>query len=135
MMTKLIFIIIFITFILTSCNSEDTQETFQFGFNNEFGFGELNKSEDNLLKFTISGVNDSRCPIDVFCFWQGKVDVEIAVESWQSGSIFLSSHNNEIDTFGNFSFQLIDVTPYPISTQTIKLEDYNVVLKITELKN
>ncbi len=134
-MTKLIFTIIFITYILTSCNSEDTQETFQFGFDNEFGFGELNKSEDNLLKFSITGVYDSRCPIDVLCLWEGKVDVEIAVESWQSGSIILSSYNNKIDTISNFSFQLIDVTPYPISTQTIKLEDYDVVLKITELEN
>jgi hypothetical protein len=69
----------------------------------------------------------------VVCVWEGKADVKIDVTSPVRGSITLSTYNHLTDTIGNYSFELKDVSPYPISTKTIKLEDYNVTLKIVEL--
>ncbi len=63
------------------------------------------------------------------------MNVKIEIESPQNGTLILSTFDNLIDTFGIHSFELIDISPYPISTRTIELKDYNVTLKIEELEN
>ena len=125
--------LIAISFI--SCEKETVPDSFSFGLENDFKINGEYHSADNSLKFKITEINDSRCPSDVICIWAGKADVKIEVESPVTGTITLSTYNNPVDTVGNFSFKIIDVLPYPISTKTIQLEDYNVTLKIVELKN
>ena len=124
---------IFISFI--SCDNEPVPDSFSFGLENDFKINGEYHSVDNSLKFKITEINDSRCPSDVVCIWAGKTDVKIEVESPVTGTIVLSTYDNPVDTVGNFSFKIIDVLPYPISTKTIQLEDYNVTLKIVELTN
>lgn len=119
--------------LLVSCQKETLPETFDLGIEKSFQIDGEYLSSDNSLKFSISDINDSRCPSDVVCVWEGKADVTIKVESPQPGTIVLSTYDNLIDTVGNFSFELKDVSPYPISTETIELEEYNLTLKITEL--
>jgi hypothetical protein len=116
-----------------SCNEEPVPDSFSFGVENEFKINGDYHSVDNSLNFTITEVNDSRCPSDVICIWAGKVDVKIKVVSPVSGTITLSTYDNQVDTIGNYSFKILDVSPYPISTKTIKLEDYVVLLKIEKL--
>jgi hypothetical protein len=125
------FVLIFISLI--SCENEPVPDSFSFGLENEFKINENYHSTDNSLKFKITEINDSRCPSDVICVWAGKADVTIKVENPVDGTITLSTYDNPVDTVGNFSFEIIDVLPYPISTKTIQLEDYNVKLKIVEL--
>lgn len=129
---------IFIALIAISCISCDKEsffESFSFGLENDFKINGEYHSIDNSLNFTLTEINDSRCPSDVVCVWEGKADVTIDVTSPVRGSIMLSTYNHSTDTLGNYSFELKDVSPYPISTKTIKLEEYNVTLKITELTN
>jgi hypothetical protein len=102
---------------------------------NDFKINEEYHSSDNSLVFSITEINDSRCPSDVVCVWAGKADVKIMVEQPVAGTIILSTYDNQADTVGNYSFKIIDVLPYPISTKTVKLEDYDVVLKIEKLLN
>jgi len=125
--------LIAISFI--SCEKETVPDSFSFGLENDFKINGEYHSADNSLKFKITEINDSRCPSDVVCIWAGKTDVKIEVESPVTGTIVLSTYDNPVDTVGNFSFKIIDVLPYPISTKAIQLEDYNVTLKIVELKN
>lgn len=134
-MKKLILITFLATLLIHSCNKEDLSTSFKIGLEEEFKQGKINQSDNNLLKFSITEINDSRCPSDVVCVWEGKADVKIVVEYQQPGSIILSTYNNSIDTIGSFSFELIEVSPYPISTQNIDLEDYKVTLKINELQD
>jgi len=42
---------------------------------------------------------------------------------------------NPVDTVGSYIFKITDVLPYPVSTKTVKLEDYDVVLTIEKLSN
>lgn len=125
------FTLIFISFI--SCDEEPVADSFSFGLENDFKINGEYHSADNSVKFRITEINDSRCPSDVVCAWEGKADVKIQVESPVSGIITLSTYDNRVDTVGNYSFKLIDVSPYPISTKTIKLDEYDVTLKIVEL--
>ncbi len=134
---KTIYILIFIPVFIISCNKENISETFSLGVANEFKIHGEYHSADQLLKFIITEINDSRCPSDVICVWEGKADVKIEMESPVKGNLILSTYhsntNTSIDTLGNYSFELIDVSPYPVSTKTIKLKDYKVMLKIKEL--
>lgn len=125
--------LIAISFI--SCDKESVSDSFGFGLENDFKINGEYHSIDNSLNFSITEINDSRCPSDVVCIWAGKADVKIKVESPVSGTITLSTYDNQVDTVGNYSFKIIDVSPYPISTKTIRLEDYDVILKIEKLSS
>ena len=132
-MKNLILILLFLTFISVSCNKKIIPGTFNFNTEEIFKYGEINISPNNLIIFSITQINDYRCPSDVYCLWGGSADIKIEFEVPQKDSIILKTHNNRIDTFANYSFELIDVSPYPVSTETILLEEYNVTLKIKEL--
>jgi hypothetical protein len=129
-MKYLVLTLVFTFSLLVSCNKQDQAGTFNIGEEAVFQHGEMNQSNINYLEFTITEINDSRCPSDVQCVWAGKVDVNIMVEKPYAGTVELSSHNHSIDTLGDFSFELIDVAPYPLSTETIELKDYQVTLDI-----
>ena len=118
---------------LISCDEQPVPDSFSFGVENEFKINGDYHSIDNSLNFSITEVNDSRCPSDVVCIWAGKADVTIKVENPVTGTITLSTYDNPVDTVGNYSFKIIDVLPYPISTKTIQLKDYVVMLKIEKL--
>ena len=132
-MKRLLLIPVFVLFLFSACNDEEIPNAFEIGLEQDFQHGEINLSDNNTLKFLITEINDSRCPSDVVCVWAGKADVKIEIEAPQKGSLTLSTYDNRIDTFGVYVFQLIDVSPYPISTKNIELKDYDVKLKITEL--
>lgn len=118
---------------LVSCDNEIISDSFSLGLENDFKVNGDYHSTDNSLSFSVTEINDSRCPSDVVCVWQGKADVKIEVKSPVSGLISLNTFDNLIDTVGNYSFELKDVSPYPVSTSVIKLEEYDVTLKIVEL--
>lgn len=134
---KTVFFIFVFALVLAACDKENPSITFSYGHENDFKINDVYHSNDNAIKFTITEINDSRCPSDVECIWAGKADVKIKMESPLAENFVLSTLNNllytSIDTVGNYVFQLIDVSPYPISTREIKLEDYKVTLKIESL--
>jgi hypothetical protein len=132
-MRKLFLLLMFVGIVFVSCDEEVVPETFNLDLEQEFKFKGTYVSSNNSLQFSIAEINDSRCPSDVVCVWEGKADVKIDVDSPQAGSITLSTYDNLKDSVAGFSFELIDVSPYPVSTETIKLEDYDVTLKIVEL--
>ncbi|NCB09501.1 MAG: hypothetical protein EOM73_15235 [Bacteroidia bacterium] len=132
-MKNLIWLLFVSGILLFSCQSENFPDTFRYGLNEIFQAGDDYCSANQSLKFRIAEINDSRCPSDVICIWQGEAVVKIAVETPLSGSLELSTFNNLTDTIGPYSFELIDVAPYPISTKTIRLEEYKVTLKISEI--
>jgi len=116
-----------------SCQDENELGYFPLGVSIEFQYGLLNSSENNALRFSITEINDSRCPGDVVCVWQGKAEIKLKIEAPQQRSLVLNTYDNVKDSAGNHSFELIDVSPYPISTQTIKTSGYTVTLLIEEI--
>lgn len=130
-MKQIILAAFFTMILLNSCNKNEQFSTFLL--EEKFQIDQQFQSEDNQLKFTITEILDSRCPSDVVCIWQGEAIVKIKVDSPVKGTLELSTFHNLTDTLGSFSFSLIDVSPYPVSTETIELEEYNVTLKIEEL--
>jgi len=132
-MKQIILSVFFALLIFTSCNKDEQVKSLVL--EDKFQIDQSFVATDNSLKFTITEINDSRCPSDVVCIWQGEAVVKIAVQSPFSDTLELSTFHNPSDTLGSYIFQILEVTPYPISTETIELNDYNVKLKIEKLHN
>ena len=93
------------------------------------------KSEE--LKITFLNVtSDSRCPADVTCIWQGQADIEISVQKGdQDSTLSLSiggDSSPEESIFDLYLIQLVDISPYPISTENIQPDEYTATIKITK---
>ena len=111
-----IIVIGLLAFFTFSCENENFVDNyFDYGVEMEYRINQEYISDDQELKFTIAEINDSRCPSDVVCVWQGEAVVIIDVKSPQAGVIALSTYDNLIDTVGNYSFELKNIGPYPVS--------------------
>jgi len=80
------------------------------------------------LKMTLLEVEDSRCPSDVVCVWQGTVSAKV---QFQKGSqdlgiftISMEGLEEEEQTFDGYYIRLTNVSPYPESTMPIQESDY-----------
>jgi len=124
-----------------ACNDDLTEgEENALQFNTETTFKSGNLYSNNSLSVKLDAVlNDSRCPSDVQCVWEGNAMVKFVV------SIDQSEHEITLNTNGGqnfpsdtllqgYSIQLTELVPYPESTSTIHQEDYEatIVVKSTE---
>lgn len=132
-MKKFLGAVLLLSLFVVSCNDETDPNTFRLGEELNFQVGHTNLSSDNSLNFSILEVADSRCPSDVVCIWAGKADVKIGITSPVASQITLNTSDKPTETVGGYSFKLISVSPYPVSTKTIKTSDYDIKLKITKL--
>lgn len=95
------------------------------------------KSEGLSVKFS-KVTEDSRCPSDVTCIWAGRavVVVSISRDGNELGELTLAkgAGDEELSTgsIGGYSIKLMNVSPYPISTQEIKLSQYVIIVIVTE---
>ncbi|MDH3656836.1 MAG: hypothetical protein OEM77_01700 [Nitrosopumilus sp.] len=90
--------------------------------------------EFDSLKIEFSGIEDSRCPSDVLCVWEG-----------QASLTFLINHNTENQAvtfttgkvmnayFGPYEIKLLDIEPYLTSTKDIS-EEYVATVSILKSK-
>ena len=93
------------------------------------------KSED--MKITFLNVTaDSRCPSDVTCIWQGQAGIELDVQKGEVESIVSLSiggdSSPEESIFNSYLIQLVDLSPYPVSTKNIQSDEYTVTINITK---
>jgi hypothetical protein len=131
---KTLFVIL--TFIVCcgfACNHEDDCVSFRIGEETIFMHGVEYCSNDLAFRFQIADIQESRCPEGLICVWQGEVTVKLEVEAAIDYEVILKSHNQPVDTVGNYKFSLIEVTPYPKYKQPVELSDYRVTLKIERL--
>ncbi len=82
-------------------------------------------------------VQDSRCPSDVTCVWQGEVTILVNITNSKkiAGSFNLTSRAGEDDlgakTFDRYRIKLLQVEPYPISAKKIEPIDYTATLIVS----
>lgn len=80
------------------------------------------------LKMTLLTIEDSRCPSDVTCVWQGTVSAKIQLENGEQDlgiyTIPMETMAGNEQTFDGYHIRLTNVEPYPISTMPIEQTDY-----------
>lgn len=84
---------------------------------------------DSIFHISFLSVHDdSRCPSDVTCIWQGTASVEtnIKINEKDMGDHIISLGNDGTNqqNFDGYYVRLIQLEPYPISTMPIKQSEY-----------
>jgi hypothetical protein len=79
---------------------------------------ELVQGIDGRLNLLLVDVNDSRCPLEALCIWQGMAEVEIEanVDGGATQTVKLSTLDQEAEQVGDYSLKLVTVEPYPSLT-------------------
>ena len=92
-------------------------------------------------KITISLLNvteDSRCPSDVVCIWEGQASIRVSAEvnGTDAGQFALTIGGNEKPSAafggGRYLARLTSLEPYPVSTNQTKPEDYVATLTVSK---
>lgn len=78
---------------------------------------------------------DSRCPADVVCIWEGRARIAlvIRVESGPTGRVELTLGGGSSASparADGYIFTLSDLTPHPVSTESPAPSDYRALLSI-----
>jgi hypothetical protein len=90
---------------------------------------------DLVIKF-VNVTEDSRCPSDVTCIWEGQVSVLVDLTGASDGKSFGNftltirgaggaGDNSSARTVDGYLLRLVDVQPYPVSTQKISPSEYS----------
>ena len=84
---------------------------------------------------------DSRCASDVVCVWEGQARILLRVgnkgEEKQEVEVTSRADHDDLarTDLGNYLLDLIAVEPYPVSTETIGLEDYVITLVVSKTED
>lgn len=149
-MTRTILTLAVVILFLGSCggdqgvNPDNGQDRAHKTVSNPFelGFGETVTVVKEGVSVTFAEViEDSRCPIDAQCIWEGRAVLGLQVIDFPSDTFFvqvalrpgsLGPIPPPLDTLG-FRFALIEVRPYPVSFQPIPDSEYVAKLAVFRL--
>ncbi len=143
-MKRIFFFALTTLLFLTSCKKNDEDQSQRNVLNETFelDYREIKTFEDSTPNFSITFENlieDSRCPVDVICDWEGRAVVEIIIEELEVKSIYqlttyYSINPDSLETIqhNNYIIKLIEVNPIPVTTNQVEIEDYSIELEIIE---
>ena len=125
-----------ILLMIASCN-QDSVRVVDISLSQEFTLkiGEQ-ASIDNaslFVRFT-DVVEDSRCPIDAQCIWQGNGKISLEIQKPNSEKV-TRTVNTTLDpqdvVYDSYEIQFKQLRPEPIAGSEIKPEDYRATLFVT----
>lgn len=92
-------------------------------------------SENISIRF-INFIQDSRCPSDVVCIWEGQATIRVSVEvdGTDAGQYMLTigADPSPSAAFGQYSVTLLGLEPYPVSTVETDRSDYVATLVVSK---
>jgi hypothetical protein len=130
MKTKTLAFLIGLTLLIAACVPLGGSATLNPGESYTSGDG-------NVTVTVLQVLEDSRCPADAMCIWQGnvKVLVEITVgtETQQATLTLGELLDGDVTsvTIAGHTVELTQVEPYPLASQPTDPADYEVTLKIS----
>jgi len=95
------------------------------------------ENEDIIIE--LLNVEDSRCPLEVTCVWEGDAAVFLSITGQDDTAEFtLNSNPNATNSqvevvYSNYTIKLLDVSPYPKSTTPVGLDEYVISLDVKKL--
>ena len=93
----------------------------------KIGIGQKIQLDD--LKLYFYDIEDSRCPLDVECIWEGEVTVMINLDNKTLDASTYFTPGRTV-TFPPYEITMTDIQPHPISTEK---PDYVATLEATKL--
>lgn len=96
----------------------------------------LNDPENQMSVCIDSVFNDSRCPIGVYCIWEGNAVVRFRYEKSNDKPLLFDLNTNSqfaSDTIiDGYKFTLISLSPYPAVGHQIVQKDYKAEIVVTK---
>jgi hypothetical protein len=120
--------------------NDDEPQPKRVAMNSEFSLrrGELASVDGgNLLITFLAVIEDSRCPADVVCVWQGDAAMTFRIEraTAQAPFVALDTLHTELQpqvaTRAGYRVEVKGLQPYPYSSDEPGTRDYRVTLKVT----
>ncbi len=138
-MEKFIKYIFVAIFLVSSCSEDPNFEKTNIELNEIFqiNYGETFIIEGEALAISFTDVNeDSRCAEDVTCVWEGRLEIELTVNSQKTlisnlNNISLDQQSQVVIDGYTITFLAEPISPAAISSNTPSLEEYSVSLKVT----
>ncbi len=99
--------------------------------------GETASIQDTKIKILFDSVqNDSRCPIDLDCYWAGNAEVKLVlqIQQEQTAAIINTGIDNRHVQYRGYHVQLLKLTPARHSKKPIRQSDYAATLKVSRVK-
>ncbi len=138
-MKKIFFSIFVLAAFLFACKKDNNDSRKSVKLNEVFSLkvNQTAELESDGMRITLLEITeDSRCPTNTNCFWQGRVIAEFKVEKSGETLIKILTDNPENDPMLSTSFtafghlvKLEEVTPYP-DGNPIAQKDYVVKIEI-----
>ncbi len=105
-------------------------------FQLKIGQTALIESKNISVKF-LNVTEDSRCPSDVVCVWEGQVTILLNMHNDQDlGDLALTIRGGQTlaaTTFDGYSIQLMQVEPYPKASEPTQRPDYVATLLVSKI--
>lgn len=91
-------------------------------------FGTSVKLPDGSVLGFVEVVEDSRCPADAMCIWQGRAVVAFTLDGERFEVEYLGEA--QVVKEGGVQIAVRDVQPYPLASQPAEVEDYEVTVTV-----
>lgn len=140
-MKNVIFAYAMFALLFSACEKDcatPSEIPFELGDTVTIAFNQAAVLESGDFKITFTGITeDSRCPAEVMCIWEGRAIAGFKAEKKGDIRIFsLTDIENpeeepkqSIEVFGR-TVKLLEVSPYPESTVAIPAGDYKVKIVV-----
>lgn len=100
--------------------------------------GQEVRAPDILMTIAFLAVrNDSRCPVDVVCVWQGNAEVEVGVALGMGPTVpYVLNTGSEPRSanLGTYQLTLVELRPAPVSTTSIPPATYVASLRLQRIR-
>ena len=85
----------------------------------------------------VSVMEDSRCPVDVNCVWEGNAKIKVKVTDRRGRTKMMELNTNgepKGDQFGRYAIRLVNLTPKPTQKLKHMPSRYNARLSIQRVR-
>lgn len=105
----------------------------------EIAYGETVAFEESNLRLTFEAVEDSRCPMDVVCIWEGEATVGLRLKGPDAtstlelkipGLVEVPYERGAAVTAGGYDFRLVQLLPYPSGSAPSRQSAYRATLQV-----
>ncbi|MFQ5969190.1 MAG: hypothetical protein ACE5J2_01660 [Nitrososphaerales archaeon] len=91
-----------------------------------------------MVKF-VDVVEDSRCPADVVCVWEGRATILVKITDAHEGDVIAelnlaTTADFAVKAFDGHYIGLVNIQPYPVSTQRIEPSEYIAALAVSKIR-
>lgn len=140
-MKKIYFLLLALLVVTTSCSNLSDLNIKAIAYDEayEMGVNTISKTVDN--RFTVkfdSVMNDSRCPKDVVCVWEGVASVRFTIsENGHQNTVELHTLNSgtwtDNATINGVNIKLLALNPYPESTVKPNYKKYKATILLSKI--